>query len=235
MIKLINANITRLKKSKLFHVFSLSLIIVTLYLIFNQYLEYKKYHTLIEFDSLFSFFLIFIGLIIAIFTSLFLSTEKSENTIRNKIMVGHKRSTIYLANLITIIGVSLIFELIFLIILSAIGIPLFKFNLSSKSFFLYTIFTTQLIILVNVAIYTFIAHILNDASIINVVSLTIAFGSYFLTLALFNIIDAPEYISIAELKPETNNVEYQKEKNPKYPSATTLKIINNFMDIIIKY
>jgi len=62
MIKLINANITRLKKSKLFHVFSLSLIIVTLYLIFNQYLEYKKYHTLIEFDSLFSFFLIFIGL-----------------------------------------------------------------------------------------------------------------------------------------------------------------------------
>ena len=40
------------------------------------------------------------GLISAIFTSLFIGSEYSDGTIRNKIIVGHSRIRIYLANLI---------------------------------------------------------------------------------------------------------------------------------------
>lgn len=42
----------------------------------------------------------FMGLVAAIFTSLFVGSEYSDGTIRNKLVVGHSRLRIYLANLI---------------------------------------------------------------------------------------------------------------------------------------
>ena len=42
-----------------------------------------------------------VGILISIFYSLFLGTEYNDGTIRNKLIVGHKRETIYLASFIT--------------------------------------------------------------------------------------------------------------------------------------
>lgn len=51
-----------------------------------------------------------ISIVVAIFLSLFLGTEYSDKTMRNKLAVGHKRSNLYLANLITgIIAVTIIY------------------------------------------------------------------------------------------------------------------------------
>ena len=40
------------------------------------------------------------GLVAAVFISLFVGSEYSDGTIRNKLVVGHSRMRIYLANLI---------------------------------------------------------------------------------------------------------------------------------------
>ena len=41
------------------------------------------------------------GFVTALFVSFFLSAEYSDGTIRNKLMVGHKRKEIYLVNFVT--------------------------------------------------------------------------------------------------------------------------------------
>lgn len=51
-------------------------------------------------DGCFFEFMPFMGLAAAILTSLFIGSEYSDGTIRNKLVVGHSRMRIYLANLI---------------------------------------------------------------------------------------------------------------------------------------
>lgn len=232
MINLLNANLTRVKKAKLFKILSFAIILVTIFMIINQYLDSKYASSPVQYDSLYNFLLVFIGILISIFTGIFLSTEYFDGTLKNKIIIGHKRINIYLANLMTIIIVSLFFEIIFVILITIVGIPLFGFNILSLNNFIYSIIMTQLIIIANASIYTFIAMVCTNGMLINVLCILIAFGSYFTTLILMNILETPEYITSAQITDTGGNIEYIKEKNPKYPSATKKQICNTILDIV---
>lgn len=61
------------------------------------------------------------GLISAIFTSLFIGSEYSDGTIRNKIIVGHSRIRIYLANLIVCAIASVLISLSYTVGVFVIG------------------------------------------------------------------------------------------------------------------
>ena len=61
------------------------------------------------------------GLISAIFTSLFIGSEYSDGTIRNKIIVGHSRIRIYLVNFIVCAIASVLFSLSYTVGVFVIG------------------------------------------------------------------------------------------------------------------
>ena len=229
MFNLMNANKMRVKKSRVFHILAAAIILVALFLCYSQYQNKED----VNYDFLCNFFLVFIGIVISIFTGLFLSTEYLDGTMRNKIIIGHKRSHIYLAHFTTVVVVSLFYELLFLILISAIGIPLVGFHLSSTTNFFYALWMMQLIILANAAIFTFIAILCNNGMLINVLCLLVAFGSYFMTLSLMPIVDAPEYISSTMVvNSNTEQITYVKEKNPNYPSPLKRDISRTLLDII---
>lgn len=62
------------------------------------------------------------GLVAAIFISLFVGTEYSDGTIRNKIVVGHNRSSIYLSNLIVCAVGNVLIAISYLLTFFIVGI-----------------------------------------------------------------------------------------------------------------
>lgn len=123
MIRLLDAGFTRLKKSKVFLLICLFSIGFALFMLGVSYKDMKQYQEVIDVAQLLLNYSTMIGVVIAIFTSLFLGVEYSEGAIRNKISMGHKRTAIYLSNLILTSITSVFAYLLFMLVVGMIGIP----------------------------------------------------------------------------------------------------------------
>ena len=125
MINLLNAGFERLRKNKLFYMLMIFTIGLAFAMIFTKYYAMKKSGEVIATEQLMFDYSKIIVFVIAIFTSLFLEVEYSNGAIRNKISIGHKRSNIYLSNLIIISITSLFSYILFIAIIAIVGIPIF--------------------------------------------------------------------------------------------------------------
>ena len=103
MKKLLHANFSRLIRSKVFlicaAVMFISSVALTLYsasFVKNFEEDYKFYLDVFVFNLA-----PYTALLSAVFITLFIGTEYSNKTIRNKLIVGHTRTNIYLADFIT--------------------------------------------------------------------------------------------------------------------------------------
>ena len=157
MIKLLNAGFTRLRKNKAFWLLTIFSIGLALFMIYTQYSDMKKYEEVIEVEQLMLNYATIIGIVIAIFTSLFLGVEYSDGAIRNKISIGHKKANIYLSNLIVVTITSLFSYILFLGVVASIGIPLFGGVTMSMLVLLKLIGCIFVTIIAYSSIFTFIA------------------------------------------------------------------------------
>lgn len=104
MSRLLNANMVRLAKSRIFLLAELFMAgyAVAAYVSACSALESRKSGE--NWNLYFFNGLLAIGIVMAVFVSVFLHAQYSDHTIRNKIMVGHRRSHIYLADYLTCLG-----------------------------------------------------------------------------------------------------------------------------------
>lgn len=112
MYNLIYANWKRIWKNRAFQVCGAAVAGLALFQILMSYQDYVRYGGEPYFD--YAFFSISAVAIfpLAIFTSLYIGTEYTDGTLRNKVAVGHGRSAIYIANLITSIFAGWVFLVI---------------------------------------------------------------------------------------------------------------------------
>lgn len=91
----------------------------------NERMPQYSYAVILE-DPFFNF-CTYIGIIGAVFVSLFMGAEYSDGTIRNKILVGHGRIWVYLSNLLVCIAGSIALCLAYMIFAGITGASLFGF------------------------------------------------------------------------------------------------------------
>lgn len=196
MTKLLRANFSRLFKDK---VFRACVIIMAIYaLVFMLYGGFRASQdtsgTIAKIESYYYSFIMALGAFAAFSTSLFIGTDYSDGTIRNKIIVGHSRSSIYLANLITNFGSSLILMLVWMV-LALVGIPLLGFFTIPLSTFLLFILLMFLICLAYAAIFTLVSMLSGNKTLALALSVIIFFVLLITASMCMNALDEPEMIS----------------------------------------
>ena len=229
MIKLLNAGFTRLRKNKAFWLLTIFSIGLALFMIYTQYSDMKKYEEVIEAEQLMLNYATIIGIVIAIFTSLFLGVEYSDGAIRNKISIGHKRINIYLSNLAITSITSLFSYVLFMIIIAIIGIPLFGGVTMSMLVLLKLIGCIFVTIIAYSSIFTFTAMMISNKTITAIVSIMLVLGLMIFSVTSLNILSAQEYIQSGSLV--DGEMQFQKERNPRYPSEDERKVHQILIDI----
>lgn len=232
MYRLLDAGLARVKKNKAFWGCVIVSIGIAIFMIISNYLDMKNYNVQISTSELVSNYLPMIGIFIAIFTGLFIGTEYSDGTIRNKIIAGHSKINIYLSNFIISNIVAIIFEIIWIVIVLIIALPLFGKPIIELNQLLIMCLDSIMFIIAYSAIFNFISVLSCNKTISAVSCILVFFIMLGVTVFSFSIIQTPETIQQGGLDPDTGIVSFEEIPNPKYPSESTKRFYQTIIDII---
>ena len=160
----------------------------------------------------------------------FIGTEYSDGTIRNKVVIGQKRTSIYLSNLIICALVSVVMCAAFFIAYLCIGIPLLGFfEMDIKQVLLFTLAVFVLAIAF-ASIFTLISMLNHNKAITAVVCILLAFLLLFAGAQFNKMLNEPE--TNMGLMMTDNGQEYQEIPNPNYLEGGERKVVQFLYDFV---
>lgn len=196
-----------------------------------RYMDMQRFNYIGSIDSGFFTCSILIGIIAAVFCSLFIGTEFSDGTIRNKVIIGRTRISIYWSNFITCSVVSIAMCVLYFIAYLCVGIPLLGFFKMDIKAVLFLVLVVFMLAIVFSSIFTMIAMLNGNRTITAIISIL----SVFLLLLVGTYINArldepkmlPAYTSI------NGSPMYEEDTpNPKYLDKKTREVVQFFYDLL---
>ena len=235
MTNLLHANFTKLKRDKFFW---LTLIIMFAWGLFaagTQIYNAMKYKMdyATTMDSILFGYCWVVGIVCAIFSSMYIGSDYSDGTVRNKLIVGHKRHSIYLANLITVSTVMILSCIIFLISVSALGFPFIKEIIMDFKTAVILILCSIPMIIAYSAIFTAISMTNQNKAVVAIISIILAFGLVFAATIIRSILEAEPMISTGfEITANGELIMGELVPNPNYPTGMKRKIFEFLYDFL---
>lgn len=232
MRKLLSANFSRLWKDKFFWLCMGAMLIYSVVYMLNgcrqATIDLSEYSYGI--DAYYFHFAISIGAFCALFSSMFFGTEYSDGTIRNKIVVGHTRANLYIANLITVFTATLLMMLVWLIG-ALIAIPtLGVWKMGIPNLLVY-LFIAVMFVAAFSAIFTFVYMMSANKAATVVISILLLLGLLISSSMLYEALRRPEMTSGVQIT--ANGMEMSEPTpNPYYVSGTTRKIYEFIVDCL---
>ena len=230
MSRLLSANFIRLRKDKVFWIGIIFMLGAGVFFPVMRYMDMKHAGYKNNIDNGFFAAALFIGIVMAVFCSLFIGTEYSDGTIRNKVIIGHKRTAIYFANLICAIVVSAAMCAVFFLAYLSVGIPLLGFFETEIKVVLLFVFTVFLLAAAFSSIFTLISMLNQSKAITAVICILSAFLLLFAGAQLNRMLKEPE--TNMGLTMTESGQEYEEIPNPKYLDEGERKIVQFFYDFI---
>ncbi|MEY8426584.1 ABC transporter permease subunit [Lachnospiraceae bacterium 46-15] len=231
MNKLISAGFARLKKDKVFWISVLLMLGIGIYLPISSYSFSQNYGQPTVLDSNIFSHIILAFIVFSVFCSLFIGTEYSDGTIRNKIAVGHTRGAVYLANLIVCTAANLIILAAYEAAYLCVGIPLLGFFQSDiRTILLFALCTVGICLAVS-AILTLIAMLCHSKAITTVLCI----------IGMVILLCAGTYINSRLNQPEIYSnysyvngafVEEGEQPNPLYLRGSERKVYEFLYDFL---
>ena len=232
MRKLLSVNFSRIWKDKFFWLCMGAMLIYSVVYMLNgcrqSTVNMPEYNYSI--DKYYFNFAIVIGAFSALFSSMFLGTEYSDGTIRNKIIVGHTRKSIYFANLITSFAATLLIMSVWLIG-ALVAIPILGVWEMGIPNLLSYLFIAVMFEAAFSSIFTFICMQSTNKAITVVVSMLLFLGLLVFASITYNALGEPEMTSGVNIT--TNGIEMSEPApNPNYVRGAKRMIYEFIVDFL---
>lgn len=242
MNKLISANLARLFKSGVFRLYMIFSVGMSAFMILMRYLDYQnnmeyydklpaEYHTM---DGIVFVGLLYVLFAVPVLVGNFVGTEYSDGTIRNKLIVGHKRSDIYLANLIVCTVGVLMGIVLHILINCTVGTALCGMEvLTVQKILELTLYMIIAFISVTALMVMFTMFV-NSKAGASVTVLVITMIMFVATLTISEKLSQPEYYEGGKYFDEETQqlADMPKEKNPDYLTGTKRKVYQTIYDVM---
>ncbi len=226
MNKLLSAEFVRLFKSLIFKLGAVVSAGFGIFAVLVRWLDIKKnaeiYAQLsIEYsnaDGLIFAGGIYIEFVIAVFIGIFVGTEYSDGTIRNKLTVGHTRGSIYLSKLIVCAAADIMMHILYILVVLAMGkVFLDGTTMEAAQILRFAVVSTTAVLALTALLLLFSMSIQNKAAGAVVCLLSVLI-MMFATMSIQQRLEAPEYYDgYSYVDEETGKaITVEKEKNPNF-------------------
>lgn len=233
MRKLLSANFSRMWKNKFFLGAGIFMIFMGVYTPIMNYIKLvNDGYGPIPLESAFSMFAFWISILIPVLCSLYIGTEYSDGTMRNKVVVGNKRTSIYFANFIVCIVAEIILMFAYIIPYLCVGIPLLGFFETVLTFVIGKVLCTVTLVLALTALFVMVATLCHSKSITSITCILGVFILLFLGVYITNRLSEPEVYDGFEMTTEEGVVKEQTELNPNYLRGTERKVYEFLFDFL---
>lgn len=232
MRRLMRANFARLNRSKSFW-FGIAVMLLTA--VYTSWSEYRDKQLGYEVgpDSVFFTPFLINGILLAIFCSLFIGTEYSDGTIRNKLVVGHSRSSIVMSNFAVSAVAGLLMNAAYLLTACALALPLlgsFQADASTVSAYM-VIGMLQTVALA--AIFTALSMLIQNKSLATIVNIVGIFATFIFVSYLYSEMQAPAFLPpslliVNDAVQETG----ERLPNPAYLDDAQRAIVHFVLDVL---
>lgn len=232
MNRLLSAGFSRLWKNKSFW---LGIILLPGFMAFTMLINYYE---MIQYD--FSFPLdgyiygciILITLFTPVFASLFLGTEYNDGTVRNKLVIGHSRTSVYLSSLTVCFVSSLLVCSSIALITFALGIPLFGTPETPVLTIAQGYAFGVLMIAALSGLFTLLAMMITSKSASAIVCTLGIFALLFVSMYILQRLITPEMIEYGYDVTADGSVIPLEHPNPQYLTGTARKVYEFFQDFL---
>lgn len=213
---LLSANFLRLWKGTAFWVSMAVMAGIGVFEATAGYLSARGMGITLSLDNRYVIFALVAGVVLSAFCSLFIGVEHSGGTIRNKIMAGHSRTAIYLANLITCAAVGVLLCVGYIVPLLAEGIPLlgwFQLELGAVLWFTFCVFLMTAAL---AGLFTLVSMLNQNRAVTAIICIFLAYILLFLGIYLNSRLTEPEMIPAREYVENGQIFVQEARPNPGY-------------------
>ena len=226
MRRLLRANFSRLLKNKLFWILiSIELFMGGLFTVLH-YMDNIDEKSAWTMDSTIFIYSLFVPLMVSLLTALFIGSDYSDGTMRNKLIAGQVRRNIYAANLVVNMEAAFLLCFAFWISHICIGTPLLGWFVSDAKKILGYLLVTLAMVAACVAIFTLISMLCSNKAYSVAGCILIIFMLLFVGVRITAALNEPEMYDAYSYMSEGVTVQEDETPNPNYVSGVKRQIYN---------
>ena len=231
MLKLLRANFSRLGRDRAFRLLSALMVFFGTSMAVVNAVHARQDGKIWVMDYTIFIYVILAPIVNAVLTALFIGNDYSSGTIRNKRIAGHRRSLIYLANLLVCICAGICLCLAFALPQAAAGLLLKgEMNAAPATILLYVGLSFALMIAFT-ALFTLIAMLCQNKSHTTAGCILLTFALLFAGVYISSTLEEPEYLEAYSYTENGVTVEEPEQRNPYYITGIKRQVYEFLQDL----